>query len=629
MLLTRPRSAAAAASSVFAVPRPTRASAIYTRGALVLAAVAFALRYHGLFIGFAADDFAQLGMLSGDYLVHRAPWDLFTFSDGSLADTKVLMHGGFYPWWAYPGVRLSMLRPLSSLLMWLDFRLFGENPLGYHLHSLLWWLLLLAVVARLFYRLLRVEVALLAFAFFALDESLGLPLGWIANRNAVISALFALCALLAYLRWREGGTRRDLLSVLLAMSVALAAGEYALCVLGFFASYELVVAEGPLTLRARALWPALVPAALYMVLRSLLGHAPHYSGVYLDPLVDTHQFFVEFSKRLPALLADLVLNVRADFYTFGLPWTYALVKAGRVPESWLWTVSEWRRIHVMLGIVAFGALVGLVRSTPRDPHTRNARWLLLGGLLAILPVTGSFPSSRLMLVAVIGFAPFLSTWVLLALADLRARYARARLRTALLAAVASTFALYHLIVPAWQTYIEIYGTYLNANAVRRTVLEMQVDDRTLPQKRMVVVSALEGGASLYIPLTRARYRRSVPETCWTLSLTAADHLFTRDTSRSFILSPMSGYALLAGDPENMLRPTNARFRVGQSVDVGGMRVKVLALLRGAPKAIRVSFDVPLEDPSLLLVQPTSKGLHQFHIPSVGQSVIIPTPGLLP
>lgn len=628
-MLTRPRSASASAPSVFAVERPARAGRIYAVGALLLTALGFGLRYHGLLIGFAADDFAQLGMLNGDYLVHRAPWDLFTFSDGSLSDTKTLMHGGFYPWWAYPGVRLSMLRPLSSLLMWGDFALFGGDPLGYHLHSLLWWLLLLALVARLFYRLLPLPVALLAFAFFVVDESLGLPLGWIANRNAVISTLFGLCALLAYLRWREGGSRRDLLAVIVAMSIALGAGEYALCMLGFFLSYELLVAPGPLAARLRSLWPAVTPALLFLVIRALLGHAPRHSGVYLDPLVDTRQFFIEFSKRVPALIADLVLNVRSDYYTFGLPWTYALVKSGHLPESWLWSVSSWRRVHVILGFVAAFVLIALIRSTPRDAQSRNARWLLLGGLLAILPVTGSFPSSRLLLIAVIGFAPFLSTWAIAAFRDLRARYADAKVHTALLAACAGLLALYHVLVPSWQSYLEIYGTYINANAVRRTVLEMQVDDRTLPQKRMVVVSALEGGASLYIPLTRARYHRTLPETCWTLSLTAADHLFTRDTLRSFILSPMSGYALLAGDPENMLHPTDHPFRVGQSVDVGGMRVKVLALLRGMPKVIRVSFDVPLEDPSLLLVQPTTKGLRKFRIPGVGESVIIPTPGLLP
>jgi hypothetical protein len=399
--------------------------------------------------------------------------------------------------------------------------------------------------------------------------------------------------------------------------------------LGFFLSYELLVAQGPLAARLRSLWPALTPALLFVVIRALLGHAPRHSGVYLDPLVDTHQFFVEFSKRVPALIADLVLNVRSDYYTFGLPWTYALVKSGHLNESWLWSVSAWRRIHVILGFVAAVVLIALIRSTPRDAKSRNARWLLLGGLLAILPVTGSFPSSRLLLIAVIGFAPFLSTWAIAAFRDLRARYATAKLRTSWLAGCAGLLALYHVLVPSWQSYLEIYGTYINANAVRRTVLEMQVDERTLPQKRMVVVSALEGGASLYIPLTRARYQRTLPETCWTLSLTAADHLFTRDTLRSFILSPMSGYALLAGDPENMLHPTDHPFRVGQSVDVGGMRVKVLALLRGMPKVIRVSFDVPLEDPSLLLVQPTTKGLRKFRIPGVGESVIIPTPGLLP
>ena len=137
---------------------------------------------------------------------------------------------------------------------------------------------------------------------------------------------------------------------------------------------------------------------------------------------------------------------------------------------------------------------------------------------------------------------------------------------------------------------------------------------------------LEGGASLYIPLTRALHGKSVPRNCWTLSLTPADHLITRDSERSFVLSPMGGFTLLAGAPESMLRSTRDAFRVGDTIDVGGMRVKVLATLHGRPKAIRATFDVPLEHPSLLFVRPTSSGIRPFEIPELGRSVVIPFPG---
>jgi hypothetical protein len=78
----------------------------------------------------------------------------------------------------------------------------------------------------------------------------------------------------------------------------------------------------------------------------------------------------------------------------------------------------------------------------------------------------------------------------------------------------------------------------------------------------------------------------------------------------------------------MLRSTEDAFHVGQTIDVGGMRVKILATLHGRPKAIRATFDVPLEDPSLLFVRPTGSGIRPFEIPELGRSMVIPFPGTM-
>ena len=50
------------------------------------------------------------------------------------------------PYFAAPGLVLHFLRPLSSALMALDHALFGRRPLPYHVHTLLWYAALLAVV---------------------------------------------------------------------------------------------------------------------------------------------------------------------------------------------------------------------------------------------------------------------------------------------------------------------------------------------------------------------------------------------------------------------------------------------------------------------------------------------------
>src|SRR5262249_42921543 len=137
------------------------------------------------------------------YPVARAPLSLFTFSDGSAEEVRALVHSGFYPWFTHEHLGLSMMRPLSSALMWVDHFLFGRAALGYHLHSALWWIALLVVFASCARRLFARRVALLATALFALDESHTMLVGWIANRNAMVSTLLALLALSSYVTRRE------------------------------------------------------------------------------------------------------------------------------------------------------------------------------------------------------------------------------------------------------------------------------------------------------------------------------------------------------------------------------------------------------------------------------------------
>src|SRR5947207_998843 len=103
--------------------------------AIALGAV---LRWPALLAPFHSDDYQQLAMLRGQFVLQRAPWDLFWFGPRSSAELRALQDFGFDPWWTAADHRLSMLRPLSSLAIWLDHRMFGPSPLPWHVHSLLW-----------------------------------------------------------------------------------------------------------------------------------------------------------------------------------------------------------------------------------------------------------------------------------------------------------------------------------------------------------------------------------------------------------------------------------------------------------------------------------------------------------
>jgi hypothetical protein len=595
-----------------------------------LASIAFGVfwRREGLLTGFVADDIAQIGMLDGHYVLSRSPFNLFNFSDGTVAETRKLMHAGFYPWWTHPEIRLSMFRPLASAMIWLDHRVFGDQALAYHLHSLLWWCAMLVTIAALYRRFLPVPVALLALAIVALDETHGVLFAWIANRSALVSTTLSVVAFLAYVRWRRTERARSAIAVVGWLALAFLFGEYTLCAVGYFLAYEWFRGSGSLLARARALLPVFAPTAVWFVVRAALDHGPQHSGVYLDPFGDPAAFALAAVQRVPVLVADLMLAVRAEYWTFGFPWTFAMHHEGWVGLDWFASPAPWRAVHVWVGVAALLVAGALAAATLRATQNRDVRWFALGSALSVLPVIGSFPSSRLVLVPLIGFAAVLATFVVERLAGLRARLDSGRRAAALGgAALAVVLTAYHVTVPAWLTRVETLGLYHTSQHIRDAVLGMRVDDAKLARQRVVVLAALEGGTSMYIPMTRRRFGRTLPRACWTLSIVAAPYVLTRVADNAFTIKFTDVFTMLASAPEQLLRGPSDPFRVGDTVDVGGMRVTVRQLMRGRPRALHVEFDTSLDDPSLLFVVPGQDAIKPFSLPRVGESVTVPVPAI--
>ena len=627
--------------------RPSARNVVYALFAVGCAAVAVMLRHPAFTSGFSADDYAQLQMIDGTYPGERAPWDLYNFANGTREEADALRHRGFFPWFTHPEIRLSMFRPLSSLLLALDFHLFGEDAFPYHVHSAAWWVAMLFVVAWLYGAFLPRSIAYFALAMYAVDQSHTIPFAWIANRCSLGSILFGVLGLIAFVRFRERGSRKAAAACVASFAMAVAFGEYGLSIAPYAAAYELwrlrearrsgaADARGwPSVLAGHALslWPVVVPCAIYLVIRAAIGRGPLHSGIYVGPDSGLFGFALLIVERVPVLVADLLVALPSESWNLGNLALRPYVARGWIDMRWVWTPDRWRVANSVIGGVV--TLLGLLawravtRKLARDaahgkredpPHVH---WIVWGGALAVLPVVGSFPSGRLLGGAQIGVSVLFATIVVLCFRDLRERFAAGRLRTVFAVLAGALVLLMHLAVPMVYDYWDTLAVKYGSNAHRKAVLTMDADWKRLPHQRVIVLAAMGYGTSLYVPIVLARHGRKPPRSVWTTSLAPGAHVLFRESETAFRLAPRDGYAMLANAPEELFADPSEPFKRGDVVDLGGLKITVLDATDRHVHAIRVEADVSLDDPSLVFMLPRMDGLRRFPIPPIGKAAIVP------
>lgn len=591
-------------------------------------ALALYVRREALWAGFVADDYAQLGMLDGTYPVKRAPYNLFSFSDGTAAEGHRLIRAGFYPWWADPQVRLVMLRPLASLMITLDHRLFGSDAFLFHLHSVAWWFVMLGVIAAFFRKMLPPWVALAAFTLLAFDEAHSIALTWICNRAAFISIAFSVAALYFYVKHRRSGNTRFPAAAVALYVLAFGFGEYSICLLAYLFAFELCESKAPWKERLRAVAPMLAPALLFLVVRGVVGATVRRSGVYVDPIGEPWEFLKAVVIRVPVFIGDLALAVRSEYWTFGMPWTVVWATMGWVPVRWVNDPAPWRLVQFCIGLFATALLALVAYYTLRRRAPANVKWLFFGSLLSLVPVCGSYPSSRLLLTSLLGFTPLVATFVVNGVTTLRSELRKRPFYAFAAGAAAVGVMTYQLVMSIFWQRFELVGMLDGTKRVRQAILDMPVDDAAFPNQDLVLLTALEGGTSMYLPLTRLRYGKTAPRSCLFLSYLIAPYDLVRTATNAFTVRFKGTNALLGTAAEQLLRSPRHPFHVNDVVDGGRWRITVLGVFQDKPQYLRVEFDRPIEDPSLVIMALTPDGYRPVYLPPVGEKLVI-LPAALP
>ena len=132
--------------------------------------------------------------LSGEFV-----WDDVNFSE----EKAVHAWSGLWSIWFAPSeISEAHYWPITYTVFWLEHKLFGLNPLGYHIVSCVLYFINIALIWRL---LLKLEIpgAWAISAIFAIHPLHVESVAWLIGQKDLLSALFYLGAIHVWLRFRE------------------------------------------------------------------------------------------------------------------------------------------------------------------------------------------------------------------------------------------------------------------------------------------------------------------------------------------------------------------------------------------------------------------------------------------
>jgi hypothetical protein len=529
---------------------------------------------------------------------------MFRFFRGDAERTTRVMDLGFFPWWTYPGLKAEFCQVVTVWTHRLDYWLWPDLPVLMHFHSLVWFAALVVAVACLYRRLFdSAALAGLAALLFAVDDTHGTPVGFLANRNVLIASLFGVLALIAHDAWRRKGWRLGVGLAPLLAAISLFAKEEGIGTYAYLGAYALWLDPRGRRRGCVALAPYAVVLVAWRALRDHWGYGVRDMGLYVDPLADPGPFVAALAARLPVLLLG----------QWGLP-----------PSDVAALLSSRGQTVLWLCALAFAVWLCVV-CLPLLSTNRLARFWATGMLLAMIPVSATFPMDRLLVLPGIGAFGLLAQMLRLVFVE-EAYKPLDRWWRILALPLGYCLIVIHLILAP------LALPFRAANPTLPRGIEQSFYVRTpLPEsvghQTVVIVNAPSAAHAGLLPLLRVQSGVAPPLHTRVLGPGMSALVIRRIDEKTVLIRPATGYLHWVLD--KVFRSDRRPMTVGQSVELSGMTACVTALNdHGLPAEVSFHFSVPLEDPSLIWLCYRRRAFKRFTLPSVGEGVELEMPGLL-
>ena len=419
-----------------------------------------------------------------------------------------------------------------------------------------------------------------------------LPAGWLANRNAEVALFWGLLTLLLHERGRRGSLWAAVLAPV-ALALGLLSNEGALSTCGYLFAYACFLDGAAWRKRIGALAPYAAVVAVWRCAYLWLGYGAWGSPAYLDPAAEPLRYALAALERVPVLLTSLCFTPPADLYlAYPLP-----IK----PFILLWCAAVLTVTAVLLSPLL------------KRP---DSRFLALGMLLALLPACSTEPADRLMPFAAFGglalIAQFLHA-VYHRLIWVRTRAQRAFARTAL-----TVFIITHALVSPLAILCGIPIFHWLMDGIERSAYATELDS-SVSAKTIVFTNAPTMFHTAYFPVLRLIEGLPAPAHLRSLapnSFGGTPMRVRRLDVYTLRVTPEHGYPII------LLRNDAHAFAAGDRVNLTGVCVEVLRVNeRGVPAEVTFTFDVPLEDASLLWLALRGGAYHPVSPPAIGEEVL--------
>jgi hypothetical protein len=562
--------------------------------------------------GFLLDDHLHRSMLQiGEAMPEmvRGGHQLYEFIPDDPAWHRTMREYGTLPWYTSPETHVSFLRPVSSLLLYLDQILAPDSAVWSHLHSLLWLAALVLVVGAIYRQLFQAPwVSGLAMVLFAVDDAHAMPAAWIANRNAVIAMVFGALALLCHVHWRRQGSRLAAWLAPIFLAIGLLSSEVALSITGYLFAFALFIDKQTnpdqdqtnqvaLPRRLATLLPYLPVVGAWALCYVAMGYGTRASSLYLSPIEHPLALLKAAGPRLMVLLQGQFTPVPAEVLTF-------------VPDSFSgpFVVAACLSLGVIM-VICFG----LLRASGL------ARFFLSGLTLSTLALCTTVSHDRLLLAVGIGgsglVAQLLAGQAGSPHSPHQSYWERGSVRALALFWIATHLLLSPILLPAKAYSASFFSRVFN-NSARSLDRVGELEGRTL-----VFVNGPNFFLTSWTPLLRTRLGLSRPKRVRVLGTTPGAVQVTRIDGHTLRLRAPHGF--FASPFDALLRHPDRPFSVGSSYRLSDLRIVVTKVTPdGSPAELICRFRRSLEDPSLVWTAWHSDGYRPLVLPAVGETTTL-------